>query len=77
MSMKNRLKLLLEERQWSAYKLIKNSKISHQTIYTVVNDPNYVPSMETVAEICETFKCQPNDVVYWVDDRETLKESAA
>lgn len=49
-----RIKYLLEQRGWSAYRLSKNSGLSENTIATILKR-NSLPSVSTLEAICKGF----------------------
>lgn len=49
-----RIKYLMEQRGWSAYRLSKNSGLSENTIATILKR-NSLPSVSTLEAICKGF----------------------
>ena len=49
-----RIKLLCSQRNWSYYKLAKNSKIPYSTLNTMILKTN-APSVATLIKICNGF----------------------
>lgn len=54
MDANERIKYLLEQRGWSAYRLSKNSGLSENTIATILKR-NSLPSVSTLEAICKGF----------------------
>jgi len=63
--LKNRIKQLLEDRQITAYRFIKDTGIGETTGYGLARNPNRLPSIAIIAKICDTYKIQPSEIIYW------------
>ena len=50
----NRISELCKERNWSYYKLAKESDIAYSTLNTLLNKPN-IPTIHTLVKICNGF----------------------
>jgi DNA-binding Xre family transcriptional regulator len=68
MAMKNKLKLLLEEKGMSVYEFRKLSGLAAKTAYDLVGNPEQIPSGKVLHRICESFRIQPNDFLEWIPD---------
>lgn len=53
--------------QFTAYRLGKETKISLNTIYKFLNNPDEIPSSVNLKKICETYLIQPNEIVALVE----------
>ena len=50
----DRISDLCQERNWSYYKLAKESDIAYSTLNTLLNKPN-IPTIHTLVKICTGF----------------------
>lgn len=50
----DRISDLCQERNWSYYKLAKESDIAYSTLNTLLNKPN-IPTIHTLVKICNGF----------------------
>lgn len=66
MAMRNKVKQFLEGRNLTAYRFIQETGISATTGYALNNDPNHLPSIKVIRQICDTYEIQPNDILEWV-----------
>ncbi len=75
MPVRNCLKPVLEKRlqikNLTAYRFQKLTGLGRGTSIRI-NDPNWVPSSDTLQTICETFRLQPGEFLYWVPDESDL-----
>lgn len=53
--------------QFTAYRVGKDCKISHNTIYALSNNPNKLPSESSLRKICEAYQIQPGEILALVD----------
>lgn len=65
--LKNRIKSLLKSRNISAYRFIKETGIGATLGYQLARDPTKIPSTVIISKICDTYKVQPSDIIYWIE----------
>lgn len=70
MSVKNRLREFVEERRISVYRFWKDTGLSRPTAYRVCKDPDYPLAGEVLDKICDAYKIQPGEILYWVPKEE-------
>jgi putative transcriptional regulator len=71
--MKNRLRVLRAERQWSQADLAEHLGVSRQTV-NAIEVEKYDPSLPLAFKIARLFACRIEDV--FQEDRPELKEAA-
>lgn len=54
MDAQKRIKQLMEERRWTAYRLAKESNLSHSTVTNMFNRNN-APTLPTLEAVCKAF----------------------
>ena len=54
MDAQKRIRQLMEERDWTDYKLAKESNISHSTVANMFNRNN-APTLPTLESVCKAF----------------------
>jgi putative transcriptional regulator len=71
-----RLRQVLEERGHSRYWLAKESGIDYDTLTRVerAESSNRI-ELRVLDEICRALKCQPGDLLVWVDDKAESKSA--
>lgn len=67
MPMKNKLKQFIETRQISTYRFVRDCGISDTTGYSLINNPDQIPSSKVLVAICEHYKVQPNEILELVE----------
>ena len=70
MALRNRVKEFLQERKLSAYQFIKDTGISETTGYELARNPSHLPSSNSIAKICNTYKIQPCKIIVWMEGDE-------
>ena len=76
MTMLNRIKEILDQRpdpasgaeQTTPYRFWQETGLGRDTAYRMYNDPTYIPSGSALNKICETYKWQPGEFLYWEPD---------
>jgi putative transcriptional regulator len=64
-----RLKQLLEERGRTRYWLEKESGINYSTLSRIETAEHFNRiELRVLDAICSALKCQPGDILVWVDD---------
>lgn len=66
MPVKNRLKEFIKERQISTYRFWKDTGLSRPTAYRACKDSDYPLAGEVLDKICDAYKIQPGEILYWV-----------
>lgn len=56
----SRIKELLQERDWSVYRLSKESGVPYSSLNSLINKNNY-PTIPTLEKICGAFKISLSD----------------
>lgn len=79
MPVRNCLKPVLEEKlkikRLTAYRFGKLTGFGRATSDRI-NDPEWVPNPDSLKTICETFRIQPGEFLYWVPGpKEVTQES--
>ena len=64
---KNRIRAFVKQKGITVYRLIQDTGISNTTGYLLANNPEQMPSRETLDAICRVYKCQPGDLLEYVD----------
>ncbi len=59
---------LLEENGWTTYKIRKEKLIGQGTLTALKNGTGGLDS-KTISRLCETFNCQPGDLMEYVSDK--------
>lgn len=71
MPVRNCLKPVLEKKlniqRLTPYRFGKLTGLGRATSDRI-NDPNWIPSAETLETICRIFRIQPGEFIYWVPD---------
>src|SRR6476661_3040914 len=63
-----RLDKLLKKRDWTAYRLAKESGIHPSVLSKYVNSQVKEVSLETLDAMCRTLACKAGDVIEYVDE---------
>ena len=64
-----RLKQLLEKRDRTRYWLAKESGINYDTLARIETAEHFNRiELRVLDAICSALKCQPGDILVWVDD---------
>lgn len=69
-----RLADVLREREWSPYRLAKESGIPQPTVYRLLEDPTGKDariSLRTLNSLCATLRCDVTDLLKYEPDRPT------
>lgn len=66
--LKNRIQSLLKTRKISAYRFIKETGIGATLGYELAKNPDKIPSVAIIDKICGTYKVQPSEIVYWIEN---------
>ena len=48
------------------YQFYKEAGISPSTAYNLYDKPDWIPQVTVLDKICERYKVQPGDLIYWV-----------
>lgn len=67
MSLRNRIKEFVNELGITRYQFCKDTGLAENTGYRLYKDSTYIPGSEAMAKICDTYKVQPNELIYWVE----------
>jgi hypothetical protein len=78
--MLNRIKEFLDNRpdpisgagQTSPYRFWQDTGIGRDTAYRMYNDPTYIPASGALNKICEAYRMQPGDFLFWVPDSASI-----
>ena len=73
-ALKNRIREFLNERGIKPYGFCKAANISQNTGYGLVKDETRIPDPVVLGKICNAYRVQPSELIYWVADEE-LKAS--
>lgn len=79
MTMLNRIKDFLDNRpdpisgadQTTPYRFWQDTGIGRDTAYRMYNDPAYIPASAALNKICEAYRIQPGDFLFWTPDNQT------
>ena len=66
-----RLDRLLKDRDWSAYRLAKESGLHPNVLSKYVNNQVREISLQTLNAMCGALKCQPGELMEYARDRKT------
>ncbi|MDV3002797.1 MAG: hypothetical protein N5P05_004452 (plasmid) [Chroococcopsis gigantea SAG 12.99] len=66
--MRNRVQHFLAERQLTPYRFIKDTGIAPTTGYKLAKDPNHLPSITVLKLICDCYKVQPGEIIFWTEE---------
>jgi transcriptional regulator with XRE-family HTH domain len=66
MPMKNRIKYFLKEQEISAYRFIEDTGISASTGYELARNPDHLPSLRVLEQICDTYRKPPEFFLEWI-----------
>lgn len=64
--MKNRVKQFLEDHQISAYRFIEDTGVSASTGYELARNPEHLPSLRVLEQICDTYQQPPEVFIEWI-----------
>lgn len=71
MTIRNRIKTLLDEMGKTRYQFWKETGIAQNTAYRLYDDPGYIPGSTVMEKICRTYPgVQPGDFVVYEADVE-------
>lgn len=59
----------MEEKGISQYYLLKHGDIDNKTIYNLKRNGNI--TILTLEKLCKALKCEPNDIVKFLPDKES------
>jgi putative transcriptional regulator len=66
-----RLDKLLRDRDWTAYRLAKESGLHPNVIGKYVNNQVREISLNTLNVMCAVLKCQPGELIEYVRDKKS------
>lgn len=66
MAIKNRVKEFVDRMGITRYQFYKETGISPGTAYNLYDNPDWIPQVNVLDKICERYKVQPGDLIYWV-----------
>lgn len=66
--LKNKVKQFCDKRGLTKYRFCKDTGISEGSGYALYNDDTLIPQKPTLTKICDTYKVQPCEIIYWVED---------
>jgi putative transcriptional regulator len=66
-----KLDRLLKDRDWSAYRLAKESGIHPNVLSKYINNQVREISLETLNVMCAALKCQPGELIQYVRDKKS------
>ena len=64
----NKLFVMLEKNGWTTYKIRKEKLMGQGTLTALKNGTGGLDS-KTIARLCETFNCQPGDLMEYIPDK--------
>ena len=64
-----RLDKLLKKRDWTAYRLAKESGIHPSVLSKYVNNQVREISLETLNSMCSALRCQPGELIEYLRDK--------
>ncbi len=70
MTVQERIKELLEKRQWSKYKLAKEAGFYPTTVYDWFNDKHFTPDRKSIELICAALDISLTEFYSGVDEGE-------
>jgi DNA-binding XRE family transcriptional regulator len=70
MSLRNRIKVLVDDLGVTPYKFAQEVGIAYNTAYRLYNKPEKLPDISVVQKICDTYQVQVDKVVYWQPDND-------
>lgn len=76
MPMINRLAEILESRQITKYRVYRDSGVSKQTIYNMVNDSAYLPDGRTISSLCDYLMISPDELLLWTPPQEMINSES-
>lgn len=59
----NKLESFIEKQNITAYQLAKTCGISHNTIYTAINNKKHNISLKVIDAICNKYNCRIEDLL--------------
>ncbi|MGB9791485.1 MAG: helix-turn-helix domain-containing protein [Thermacetogeniaceae bacterium] len=68
MAIKSRLHMLMAEKKMNMSDLARETGISRTTIWSLYHDKSTKIDFNTLDALCRYFKCQPGDVLVYVED---------
>ncbi|MCG8362307.1 MAG: helix-turn-helix transcriptional regulator [Pseudanabaenales cyanobacterium] len=70
MTVRNTLKALLKSKGKKRYWLWKETGLSQNTAYRLVDDPSYIPGGEVMDAVCKALRVQPGEWLVWTPDED-------
>ncbi len=71
MPIKNRIKEFIDGMGITRYQFYKETGIAPSTAYNLFDNPDWIPQVNVLDKICERYKVQPGDLIYWVESTES------
>ena len=65
MPVKNKVNEFIKARGLTAYRFWKDTGLSRPTAYRVCSDPEYRLSGDVLDKICDAYRIQPGEILYW------------
>jgi DNA-binding Xre family transcriptional regulator len=62
---------LLEEREWTIYRLVQESQLAPTVVYRIAKPGREVKRIDgkTLDALCATFKVGPGELLEWIPDK--------
>lgn len=64
--MKNRVHQFLKAQNISAYRFIEDTGVSPSTGYELARNPDHLPSLRVLEQICDTYQKPPEVFIEWI-----------
>ena len=68
MTMRNKIKELVDKRGLTVYQFWQDTGVSRTTAYALYNKPEQYPGRDVMDAICRVYSVQPGDVLEYVDE---------
>lgn len=70
MTVRNKIKILVDDLGLTPYKFAQEVGIAYNTAYRLCNNPDRLPDIGVIKKICDTYRVQVDKVVYWQPDED-------
>ncbi len=74
MTVFNRLKFFIADRQLTYSRFCKDTGLSEGIVDQLYNDRTYIPTPQVLDRICSTYKIQPGLILDWIPDLVLVKQ---
>jgi DNA-binding Xre family transcriptional regulator len=72
MTMRNRIKQVLDSKGKTRYWLWKETRLSQNTAYRLYDDPEHIPNGEVLDRLCRVLSVQPGELLEYLPSAEKL-----